>query len=316
MPEHLNPQHQLEYLTELRQKYEEALGNAQKTEDYSEAEKLKEELETRLTDLEKRFSNPEPATNDIEKVEKGETTYERAKEIMGKDFFGVEAIKKAFDMNVGVGNKVPYSEAELTRVSERGEEMLVYRLGVGLTMEQIVQRVKLSGDEGKLLFGDNDYQNEALFLYENPRPGWFLVGKDIVENSTGIDYIGQTRALRDHISRLGSLTEDELAECTNVKLVELQFIMASDWTIAAKKLSEMKINQNHRRTAVEALYDFTIRFKNTNERMLKSTYDWTNTLASGSVLVDIGEIDQWGAHVHRNEPYYSLSQNLGVVSVR
>lgn len=287
----------------------------------SKRKALNEDLEE---SFEKASSSEVSPTSRIEKVEKGETTIERGREIMGKDFFGFDQVSAAFgkiEMRPEY-TKIPYSEAELERAKAQGE-MLVLRANTGSTklptMEGInkIMESRLSGSEGKLLYDTDWYENEDFFKKQEVREGWALVSKDLIENSTSKDYINQTAILRDHLISLDSLTEDELSEVSNEKLNDIRKLMDRDWEAASKQLSELKINQNHRRTASEALYDFVIRFKNTTDkdRMLESVYDWTNTRASGGELVLFGGADSGGANVGRGEPDGSDSY-LGVVSVR
>jgi hypothetical protein len=289
MPEQQNPEHQLEYLTELRQKYEEALSNAQKTGDFSKAEKLKEELEKRLTDLEAQFVKPEPVINGIEKVEKGETTYERAKEIMGKDFFGVEEFKNAFSLNQGIRKElytIPYNEVQLEQAKERGEMLILRhalsdRYGNMQFMYNRLEKIIFTQVDGKVLRDKSWYQNEDFFTKQPIREGWALVSKDTIAGSSSLDYIDQTYILRDYLNALGSLTPEEAKEVTFEKLYGIRQLMGNDLRAGIKVLTQLKINQNHRRTPIEALYDFAMRYKNTGERQLEHGFDLTNTLNSG-----------------------------------
>jgi AAA domain (dynein-related subfamily) len=281
------------------------------------SEELKESFE--------KASSPESSPGSrIEKVEKGETTQEKAKEIMGKYFFGLEAMNNTFGIARTMPEefkKVPYSEAELEQAKKNGE-MLVFRYSMDAepsTMKDIYERldkVFKSGD-GKVLYDTDWYENEDLFTKQPVREGWALVSKDVIEGSTSKNYIDQTATLRDYLKEVDSLSADELAECTDDKLDQIRTLMSGDWEAAAKKLAELKINQNHRRTPTEALYDFAIRFKNTpdNERMLENMYDWTNARASDGDLVGFGRTDSWGADLGRWHPRRT-DGGIGVVSVR
>lgn len=275
------------------------------------SEELNQEFESVLS--------PESSlTSRIEKVEKGETTYEKAKEIMGRDFFGIEAYNKTFGITRTLRaefNKVPYSDAELEQAKAKGE-MLVLRYS-DMSMKVLHEGLEkvFEDKDGKPLYDTDWYEDEDFYKEQRMREGWALVSKEVIENSTSKDYISQTAELRDYLTGVDSLTEDEKKEVTDEKLDEIREVMSKDWEKAAKMLAGLKINQNHRRTPTEALYDFAIRYKNTGERMLENMHDWTNTRASGGRLVNFGGAVSRGAGVDGDGPrssYYAL----GVVSVR
>lgn len=255
----------------------------------------------------------------------GHATYDKLYELIGEEnVFGAEAVKKAFGFDVSSAEvpPVPYNEAELQEARERNE-MLILRVetdadGKLLSMDHINELAK-GRVSGKLLYDIDWYKDESFFKKEKPRVGWALVSKECIDNSRDKDYIEQTRVLRDSLEKIGALSDEELEECSDEKLDEIKKFMNKDydenWKKAAEQLAELAINKNHRRTPVEALYDFVLRFKSTEERSLESTYDWTNTRTSDGRLVNAGHADSSGAHVYRYEPRYS-DDFLGVVSVR
>ena len=273
----------------------------------------------------------EPA---LESEPSGETSLEQAREILGQEyFFGPEAVETALGFAPEDIPEIPYSPEDLEKAKEL-KEMLVLRVshdaeGQPMTMERIneIMASRLSEDEGKLLVsqkaaGSSDlkddcwYKNEPFFKTASLKTEWKLVSTNFVPGPTSKNYIEQTRALRDHLSGLDALTHEELVECSDAVLSELATLMESDWKQAAQKLSVLQINQNHRRTPAEILYDWTLRFKGTKDRgILDSNWDWSNVQSSGGRLVYVGDADAGGASVRGNRPRYA-GGTLGVCSSR
>ncbi len=91
--------------------------------------------------------------------------------------------------------------------------------------------------------------------------------------------------------------------------------MDSDWKEAAKRLSELTINKNHRRIPSEVLYDILLAIKGNDERILENLYAWSNTLTSDGGLVSVGSAYRGGVDVSADRPVLR-NDILGVVSLR
>ncbi len=216
---------------------------------------------------------------------------------------------------------IPYSESQLAMARRHGE-MLVLRVGKDragkpLTMKRIheIGQPRMGFDEGKMLYDTAWYKDEAFYKDAALQTEWALVGKNFVPDSTGKDYIEQTRVLRDHLKKIGGLTDDEFKECSDDILDRIRKLVDSDRTAASGQLAELMVNKNHRRSPAEALYEWTLRLRNKKERTLESTYDWTSGRASDGDLVLFGNAGTMGAYVDGDLPGYS-NDSLGVVSVR
>ena len=256
---------------------------------------------------------------------------EEARELLGNDFLGPEQVEQAFGVKLAVKEipVLPYSREDLETAKEQGE-MLVLRIehddkGELITMEhltrmfasQMPKNIKFLYAQEKAgnpkLGNDCWYKNEHFFKQHSPKLEWKLVSKNVLPNSTSKDYIEQTRILREHLHN--SLTPQELAECSDAKLEELRELMKTDWKKAAQQLSELLINQNHRRRPVEVLYDLALRFGAQDERLLQDKRDWTCACSSDGNLVSTGDFDAKGARVNGWLPD-SSNGDLGVVSSR
>ncbi len=280
------------------------------------------------------------ATPDRPETTKGETNYEKAKEIMEENFFGYEEILKAWGPEVADTIKdkdgsprpawkeavkdtppILYSEAELKDANKNGE-MLILRVatdksGKPLTMKRLneIGQPRLTSDEGKLLYKVDWFKDEDFYKNKSLTSEWALVKKDFVPGSTGKDYIEQTRVLRDYLKGLGTLTKEELGECSDAILNSIRDLMKFDMKAASRQLSDLLVNKNHRRSPGEILYDWMLLFKNGKGRLLEKTYDWSSARTSDGRLVNFGYADAGGAYVYGYHPVYS-SDFLGVVSVR
>ncbi|HOX96948.1 MAG TPA: AAA family ATPase [bacterium] len=251
----------------------------------------------------------------VEKRKSEKSKLEQAKEIMGDQFYGPEEIANAFGFVVEKDKipAIPYSRAELKKAKELGER-LVLRIskdndGKAMTMEHLgkLAQVRMSEDEGKLLYGDWS-EAEEFFTKHSLETEWKLVGGNLLKNSTSKTYVEQTKVLRDYLKGIKALTEEEEAECSDENLARI----ADD----AKKLAGLEINQKHRRSPGEVLYDWFLHFKKFKDRdYLEKNYDWTNIVSSGGGLVDLGALDSFGARVSGYYPGLHAA-NLGVVSVR
>ncbi len=213
---------------------------------------------------------------------------------------------------------IPYSPAELKKAKELGER-LILRIGEdgegnAMTMEHFhkLAQARMTFDEGELLDTSEDwYKKEEFYTKRSLKTEWKLVGGDFVKGSKNKPYVEQTTVLRDYLKGIGALTVVEEAECSDENLDKIG--------IYAAKLAGLEINQKHRRSPGEVLYDWFLHFKKFKDRgCLEKNYDGTNIVSSGGTLVNIGYISAGGAHVLSLSPDYRfcLHGPLGVVSVR
>lgn len=256
-----------------------------------------------------------------------------AKEIMRNQFYGPEEIENAFGFSVDKSKipKIPYSKEELKKAKKLGER-LVLRIsedddGNPMTMEHLsnLAQARMTEDEGKLLgpapgwdkakgkllmdiIWYKDEAEEVFYKKITLRTEWKLVGGNLLKNSTNKIYVEQIKVLRDYLKSVGSLTAEEESECSNENLDKI----SND----AQKLAGLEINQKHRRSPGEVLYDWFLHFKKFKDGdYLEEKYDWTNIISSGGYLVTIGKIDLAGASV--TEALHNFQhESLGVVSVR
>ena len=269
-----------------------------------------------------------------------ETKYEQARELMGANFYGQEEIKNTLGIDFPKTEipPIPFSPDQLTQAKALGERLILRvshdTAGQPLTLKRIneIMTPRLAAsEEGKLLYNTDWYQNENFYKTTALKTEWQLVGGSFIPDSTNKNYIHQTRILRNHLKSLKSLTETEEQQSSDQKLQELSEQMGVDWNTqqitnpdkynknwktVAQQLSELQINQNHRRTPAEIIYDQILQFKKTKDRgYLATACDWSSVLASGGSLVDVGYAGSGGAYVSGWYPD-SSGGDVGVVSLR
>jgi MoxR-like ATPase len=249
----------------------------------------------------------------------------RAAEILGNDFLGPDQVQKAFGIELSPDQipDIPFSEEELLK-AVAFEQMLVLRTnklstGEPATMKNMSKSLEAtfkSKGKGKILYDTDWYNGEDFYTKETPRLGWALVGKDLVPNSAGNEYLQQTEAIVDYLkgtvfkTGVPAVYREAISEFESQKK-KLTALVGKDWQSAAEQLANLKINQMTRQTPVEALYDILIRFQNQDERQLENRYTWTNRRTSDGHLVHVGDFDSDGADVAGRGPGDS-NGNLGV----
>ncbi len=268
-------------------------------------------------------------------------TLDQAETIMGKEnFFGPNEVEKAFGIKIDTKNtpEIPFTEADLERARELGQ-FLVLRAdkaedGQPLTSEKMLASWDARSNpvaDGKLFVNNSGYANDPFYKNETSVMGWALVSSDPIPDSTGKNYLDQTKQVNEYVTKVfeGQEMPAEYSEAsielqnyiirefTGKTSAEIQSLLSGNatWKKYAQELSELKINQLTRQSFADVVYDFQMRYLNSDParrvRLLENKYTWTNRRASGGNLVGVGGFDADGARVNVWKPGYSDS-NLGV----
>src|SRR3989344_3040900 len=256
---------------------------------------------------------------------------EQAKEILGEDVLGPEAVEMTFGFSPENIPPIPFSAEELERAKELKQflELRVDRTADGKPldmnkMHELLQPEFTAKNQGKILnsYGqDNSWYKNEDFLKDVPRASWVLVSKDVIPNSLSNNFLQQTEVIANYL-KTDIFKDQEMPEVYKEAIEEfetkkagIQAILTSNWQEAAKQLSELKINQLTRQLPVETMYDFLMYFKNNKKRLLESKYTWTYRRASGGGLVRFGGSGAGGAGVGRWTPD-DVDGDLGVAFSR
>ena len=244
----------------------------------------------------------------VEVAEAGGPMVERAKEVLGRDFLGVEAIKKLEQelKKAGVNvefalDKLPpflYTEEDLQTAKAFGEMLVLrpeamLRGGREVPLTMIEFRELFRKDPlGKMQTVVYSFRTDTNDWYKGEKfatsageikLGWSLVKKDVLDGSTNTNWNDQEQLLRQYEAGL----KRKGARNASVK----------------------------RRTGTEAVYDELLYYVNTGERLLPDKYDWTQTRTSDGSLVCVGRFGSSGLDVSSRSPVYSYSR-IGVCPSR
>jgi len=294
------------------------LGKSAQTGDMAEATKMKDEMDQSLKTFE--ASLPHEGLSRTE-----------AKEIMGVNFFGPEAIKIGFDQVIeGEIPPIPFSREILEKFKDTHQLILyadVFQFGVasikvnGKFLDENLQNKKKDGT--KLLHNTDWYKNEKFFTQESSKLRWKLVSKELIPNSTSKNYLEQTELLADYvkglysdISKIPPEVRDALAEWKNLKgdvskFSELQKnVVSSDeteWKSAADTLESLKLTQMFRESFIEWFYRTALIERVNGEKLLPDKYSWTKSRFSVGNFVYAGFFVDVGGDVYRDAPRDSSS---------
>jgi len=222
-----------------------------------------------------------------------------AKEIMGKDFLGPEAIEATFGIKLSSEEleqveNIPFTPEELEQAKELGM-MLVLRvphdkdkqpLTLNRMREILAGEDKLGNPQNKktkLIYsqpGEGWYNNEVFATEAVTKFGWGLVTKEVLQDSLSKNWDEQEEILK------------KWAEENNIDLQTLR-----------------------RRTPIEVAYDTMLYYGANKETLLEGTYDWTSVQSSGGEFVDVGDFDSGGLYVYSGTRGIRFS-NLGVCPAR
>lgn len=236
---------------------------------------------------------------------------ERAKEILGKDFLGPEALEKTWNMKLETKDipPIPFNTEDLERAKELGQ-FLIYR--IPLTMQKMEELIK------EPMFQSDWFKQDNFYTNETSKSGWALVSKEPIPNSTSQNYIEQTQTICNYFDSEVFGNVDEMPEIYQNAIIEfearksdLENLMQSDWQECAKQLSELQITKLTRQSPADVIHDLFVYKQNNDERLLENVYTWTSARLSGGDLVDVGHFKPDGAYVNRWEPAYALGV-LGV----
>lgn len=209
---------------------------------------------------------------------------ERAREVLSKDFLGVEAVRNMENKLKTVGVNVefmlnnpppfPYTEEDLQTAKNLGE-MVVLRAAnmkingrdTPLTIidyKEIFSRGNsMSGKEQPVFTFFHTAEADDWCKMEKfaTRSGeiqlrWAMTKKEPLENSTQKDFDQQEKLLESYGKEL--------------------------------KMNGAKHTEVHRRTAMEAIYDTMLYYFNLKKPLLEKLYDWTNSRMSDGYPVVVG----------------------------
>ncbi|MCB9808702.1 AAA family ATPase [Candidatus Peribacteria bacterium] len=194
-------------------------------------------------------------------------------------------------------------------------------------MRELLQESFTQSGEGEVLYNhDADWKlRSEFFTQDTPELAWSFTSDEVLPDSTSKNHLQQTEVLANYVRQSlfpdGQMPQEfrEALEELDAEKDEIAGLIQSDWQEAARRLSQLKLNQLLRATPVETLCDLLVTFQNSNaserKRLLRSMYTWSSTLSSGGFLVNVGYFGSEGVDVGGDDPGYSRD-SLGVVLSR
>ncbi len=246
-----------------------------------------------------------------------------AKRLFGESYMGPDEIEQHFTLESGE-KLFEYTVEEKQRISQMLREKLddpqirdlikrtsreelrdrfqlflfpdKFKDGTPVTMKSLQERFEpemMRRGLDKLLKDTSWYENEDFFTSDSNPLSWKLLSRGNIEGSTNKNYIEETRFFREYLRQNNLATTDELNECSDAKLEELNQLMSTDLKEAAKQLSELKINQKYRINPLEVIFIHA-----TSKSALAGAYARTAKRSSGGELVGAGHCGDDGANLH------------------
>ena len=125
---------------------------------------------------------------------KSSTSQKRAREIMGKNFFGIEEAIKYFGVNptkqqLAYLAEVPFSEEVLKSCKDTHVPVAMFPLSI-LDIRGIAKK-----QSDQILFYSQDWYNKQAFAMDKGEVGWQMVRKEPIANSTSKTRDGQQALL-------------------------------------------------------------------------------------------------------------------------
>ena len=113
------------------------------------------------------------------------TSHQRAREIMGKNFFGIEEARKHFGVNptkqqLGYLTEIPFSEDVLAACKDTHVLAAVFPISI-LEIRSVVDKVKMPS--GQRLVYKQDWYDNQTFAQDKGEVGWQLIRKEPIVNS-------------------------------------------------------------------------------------------------------------------------------------
>lgn len=238
---------------------------------------------------------------------------EQAKEILGKEFLGPDAVEKTWGVKLEAKDipRIPFTIEDLERAKELNQFLI---LRIPLTMQKMGEILS----DQKVFSDTSWYQNEAFYTTELSKPGWALVSKEPIPNSTNQNYIEQTQTICDYLDSEVFGNVDEMPELYQAAIMEfeakkqhLEELMGTGWQACVKELSELQITKLTRQSPADVIHDILVYNQNNDQRLLENVYTWTSVRSSVGNLVGVGVFRSDGLRVGSDDPDRS-GDDLGV----
>lgn len=195
---------------------------------------------------------------------------------------------------------IPFSRAELEAARE---------LGGYLIAQPALSLAELKAGQDALagkLFYNQDWYDDEEFIHQTPRAGWRLIIPEVA-GSESKNYLEQTdlllKTLQDQLEggTIPAKYQAAIEQFTAQRDAIARLLNEDNWQEAGRQLAELELTTQLRPSAAEVFWQMAVISELVGTRLHNSDFIWTSSLTSGSLLVDVGYFDAFGASVHRSQ---------------
>lgn len=274
-------------------------------------------------------------------------TIEQAEEILGNDFYGAEAIKNAFGIELKNIPEIPFTKEDLEKAKELKQILVLYADktpdGEPLTGEKIFDLLDNKTSDGNNFLTNepefnrkDDRRKDHLFDKNTSRNGWKLVSKGLTPGSENKDYFNQTLFLADYLKekvfkdKIIPLEYKRAIKELNLKkeTISSGFYTKSrspyhnsfEHKNAVEELANLAINKITRESSVEIVYRMALCERQDKKMILlgkwAATSDYSFNSAGNIYIAYVGapsgeaNLHGWGATVKGDEDGFCFSRSF------
>jgi hypothetical protein len=304
-------------IDKLKDDFDQELSKSDKSGDFSTSFKLKQQIDDRIAALKARMET----VRAFESQPSQRPDLEFAKQLFDRDYIGPETISGVWGIEIQPEQvpQIPFSEVELDAAKQAGQFLILRSRnaqdGKPLTMlkmhEILTPRMGVR-NRGKVFFTPIDqWRLDSDFFTKDTPVGsgkpdfaWALTSKEILDNSTMKNYVGQTDRLAVYIENelfIGQppdAYQEALSEyraylrtrfgSKNDLAIQQELDTARDWRGYARDLTRLKINQLLRQTPAQALFDMATLYEDQDIELLPKVSAWTNATSRDGFIIDFG----------------------------
>ena len=255
----------------------------------------------------------------------GSATLAEAREILGEDFLGPDAVFKTYGRMLKPEEipALPFPAEELQRMKRDGEMLVLDsdKDGSGKPLNMKNQNALLA-PRFKVIRNPGDCAGQEYFEKDTPKFRWRAVTKGVVPGSLGANAVARMRARADYIKNVVYKEREipkEYAEAIREfeeQEESLTAIIYSNWKLCNERLDGLRLGKLCGRIPAETTSDNNMYFDNTGKQLPSADgiYDANTRLSSSGASVNIGDAGPAGAYVDHWDPLGSFPYVGAVVS--
>lgn len=239
-------------------------------------------------------------------IEKTLTTIEHALEIMGEEqFLGPQDIQNTFGFYPESIPEIPFSEQELEKAKELGQQLVLYvdrtNNKTPLTVEKMLNILGGKTSDNREIIYSNRHIDDGNLKVQTPRVCWRLTTPEIIRNSTSKNYLEQTEEIikyvYDKVFENQNLPEKYQEAIDEFNKKRNHILMEVDSRKVTHELSGLLINQMTREQSSEIIYRLILEERKNGIKNLSTKCSLSNSINADVGFVGVGDFVSVGASV-------------------